>query len=662
MPDPATPTPSASVTSSPTPTLSPTPTPSPTPSPTPTTTPTPTPSPTEDFMISVAQNFCDPTLPPCKSFVAPIEGALTCTEIGDIRRGGFPRAGGTIQFKFFGEPCGADPTPSEVPFFAGNYNFVTLCAQTPPQDGLYSTTSWVSQIGYFYSRESIDGTKLTYRIRGRLVAPTKQKAYINLVCEVLQNNPQTGNYWATYFSKIADLDIVNDYSLIGSLYYSHAPGTYLPLTTNYAGGRSEITKIQIICIIEPLIWRCGDIEQKDRCGMWNGTNFYSCFRGLITSKTNAIFPKPFQMGWNSSNCGSSAICGCDECEATNYGASICDLNRGTFVQETVSTNLNEPKGVKQQIQVAFSSVPLTIVVKSILGKLYFMWKNTPGNVWEYSTGTVVRDEGSLTIYYASTPTSDFGIYFYVMKYPNLSIVPPCESVPKTSNLAFKASVNTDAFFPSQSSEVTTVFATISENTYQSSQFGVEYLNTTDGKIGFLAAAAWKKGINGVVTILESPVSSPQVYTFDYDNPLSLSDIPIKELGTIYVNFYGNIQERRNQATMYCLVATNSEGGSPFAMTSKQKLIAETIPPEPPKQVFVDETAFKSENRKEYLKQIQMRYSLPCIYLGEQLEDKSTCGCNGSPKYRCGLHGECRRLGIMKDVPNCSICKDYLAKS
>jgi hypothetical protein len=163
--------------------------------------------------------------------------------------------------------------------------------------------------------------------------------------------------------------------------------------------------------------------------MWNGTNYVTCFRGLAIDTTGEFYPKPFIMGLNRSQCGgpNTSHCGCDECYIYSAGLNLCDLNKDPFfLLEYVNTGF-EPVSERQQIQVASDSGPLKVMVKSILGTKYFMWKDgnelTP---WAKSTGTEINNFYSPTIYYAEDANFPrWKLYFYVMKYPSDEIVPDC---------------------------------------------------------------------------------------------------------------------------------------------------------------------------------------------------------------------------------------------
>jgi hypothetical protein len=54
-----------------------------------------------------------------------------------------------------------------------------------------------------------------------------------------------------------------------------------------------------------------------------------------------------------------------------------------------------------------------------------------------------------------------------------------------------------------------------------------------------------------------------------------------------------------------------------------------------------------------------RVTLPCVHLGEPIEDPSACGCGSAVLRRCNLHGECRKTGYPKGSEMiCFNCEDW----
>lgn len=54
-----------------------------------------------------------------------------------------------------------------------------------------------------------------------------------------------------------------------------------------------------------------------------------------------------------------------------------------------------------------------------------------------------------------------------------------------------------------------------------------------------------------------------------------------------------------------------------------------------------------------------RVTLPCIHLGDNIEDPATCGCGTAVLRKCAVHGQCRRTGYPKAGEQiCLTCPDY----
>lgn len=533
-----TPFPTPSPTPSPSP--SPSPTASPTPSPSPTPTPTPTPTQNPDYVKSVAYDLCGPK-EPCLNNPVPVEAALTCTPIGDFKKGGFPRAGGTIYFQLYSDPSKSVPEIPSLNFWKTMEVMVGFCAASPPENQEPDPTKWSTLTSIFYGRGNELGGQAIFRAYGQLTVAAKDKINVTIIAESLRKTDAGQQYWANWFTVTKQLVLATPYKLIEGMVFK-LPNTYDKMTASYAGGQGNITHIRIGAIIMPLIHRCGSTTTKDRCGMWNGSHFVMCFRGLIIDTTNEVFPKPFVCGINRSECGGigKSICGCDECEAVSSSYNKCDLNKDpSFLSEWVNTGF-EPLLEKQQIQVGADTGKLKVMVKSIQGVKYFMWKeaNAPTSApWAKSTGAEIDGFYSPTIYFASDPAFPrWQIYFYVVKYPSDEIVPDC-----TKYYGFAGDIDLD----------TTKF------------------NKVDEQI--------------------------------------LDRISNHEKNTIETSLNINV----------------------------------------------------GYNRKEKLNDLKRRISIPCIHLGDAIQEENSCNCVKTQKHKCKIFGECRKMGPQTGKINiCTECKYY----
>ena len=54
-----------------------------------------------------------------------------------------------------------------------------------------------------------------------------------------------------------------------------------------------------------------------------------------------------------------------------------------------------------------------------------------------------------------------------------------------------------------------------------------------------------------------------------------------------------------------------------------------------------------------------RVTIPCIHIGDNIEDPATCGCGTAVLRKCGIHGQCRKTGYPKAGESiCLTCPSY----
>jgi len=377
------------------------------------------------YQIQVAQNVCGER-PPCSSYIAPVEGALTCTPIGDITVGGFPRAGGRIQFQLWSDPCPPSTQPSlNICFNSGIQ--LPLCAAQPDYGYEYNPTKWITGYAYFGSRVSADGTSAQFRASGELTVNTQSQIQVKVLIEFLTTNG-TNNVWQPWISWNMPYNIQGAYAKIQSINYRSSP-EYFHVTPSGDGPCCEVSWVSSFAGIEPLLYGCGPSRgEYDTCGLWNGDYFYTCFRGEIFDKSNNLYPIPFLMALNSSTCGGVGfgVCGCDVCDlvTTSPVTFDCKYNADPSFADYVYTGY-ESAGDKQEIQIGHQTYPLIIMIKEInQSQLWFYWKDlsVPTPVWTRSAGTLVQAYGP-TIY--TVEDANWKIVFYATRYPSPEIVPDC---------------------------------------------------------------------------------------------------------------------------------------------------------------------------------------------------------------------------------------------
>lgn len=94
---------------------------------------------------------------------------------------------------------------------------------------------------------------------------------------------------------------------------------------------------------------------------------------------------------------------------------------------------------------------------------------------------------------------------------------------------------------------------------------------------------------------------------------------------------------------------------PFASVDQ---CSESCVPVSSMEFFETETA--SDELTEPLRmQVIQRVTLPCINLGELIENPATCGCGNAVLRKCLIHGQCRRTGYSKNGEKiCFDCSDW----
>lgn len=374
------------------------------------------------YQITPAQDVCG-DLPVCGPIPAPIEGALTCTPIGDPTQGGFPRAGGVIQFQLWSAICPPATQPSLNLCFR-NPLYLRMCAALPAYGNEYDPTQWVTDYSYFSTVTSVQGTAAQFRARAVITVPSQTELAVTIYIDFLNQDNSGNNTWVNWLTQSNTMQLQGSYGLITGLAYKSNP-EYISVTPSLPGPNCEVKYISLIAGVQPLLYGCGTSVNDQTCGLWNGSYFYTCFRGELFSKSNSQYPKPFMCAMNASTCGApgNAFCQCDQCEIVSGGIGYtCSFNSDPTFVDWVNTGF-ESVGQQQQIQIGYDTSPLNIMIKSVAGSLYFYWRNPSlTTTWTRSSGTLIQ-ESPLTIY--SVEDSDWVIYFYAMRYPNASILPDC---------------------------------------------------------------------------------------------------------------------------------------------------------------------------------------------------------------------------------------------
>lgn len=143
-------------------------------------------------------------------------------------------------------------------------------------------------------------------------------------------------------------------------------------------------------------------------------------------------------------------------------------------------------------------------------------------------------------------------------------------------------------------------------------------------------------------------------------------------GTIY------ICTNDNGAGWICSTAVLAQANSPHILTATRATFvvylyalnfpnSELLPVEcytPPAEGFVPvEAKYDAPVEEEpILDQSQVKFinriKLPCVHLGELIPSSNRGGCGACYKYKCSIHGECRKVDPTGESRQCVTCEDY----
>lgn len=158
------------------------------------------------------------------------------------------------------------------------------------------------------------------------------------------------------------------------------------------------------------------------------------------------------------------------------------------------------------------------------------------------------------------------------------------------------------------------------------------------------------------------------------------DIIVKQInnGVIY------ICTNDNGAGWICSAATVAKANSPHILTATRATFdvylyslnfpnSEILPEEcynPPVEgtlpIFEDDPPVEQTIQEEVPAVIQpdivKRVVIPCLHLGEVIQGSNRGGCGSCSKYKCSIHGECRKVDPLGESRQCLTCQDYQPKS
>ena len=373
------------------------------------------------FQYSPARNVCSDKV--CNSFVASADSALACTEYGDFTQGGWPAAGGRITITFWGAPC----PPSEIPSLSMCFLAplqLAWCSPPPNKGENYDPTKFITNYGYFATPTSVQGTVAQLRWSAVLQGASQTSLTVTVTVEVL-GEVAGQNVWNDWYSNTFTLPIVGTYERnAGNAFVSNPQ--YIPV--NVQNPSCDVKFISVVAGIEPLRFGCGVGQNDYTCGLYDGTDYITCARGLVEDKTGVQLPVPILFGLNSSTCGAVGVgyCNCDDCAVTtSFPLFECYFNADPTFKDYVKTNFNETVGYQQGIQIA-TGAPFPIMLKLVDGVRYVYFCPTSNLAnWERQAFNVVQ---------ANKPTivvvenSDWKITIYFTRFPSAELLPDCDAL------------------------------------------------------------------------------------------------------------------------------------------------------------------------------------------------------------------------------------------
>lgn len=369
------------------------------------------------YRENVATNVCSQQV--CTSYVSNPLASLSCTEYGNFRVGGFPVAGGRIIIQFWTE---CPPTDNNINICFNSPLQLPFCAPPPLPNANWNTREFITPIGYFSTRNSQQGTSAQLRWWARIYDVTQTTMPVDLTIQWL-NQVGGVNVWENFYSASLTLNITAPYALNQGNGFQSSP-QYLPI--NVSGLECcQVDRLSVIAGLEPLRYSCGTSQNDQTCGLYDGSNYLSCAKGVVEKADGSMLPVPFMMGLNPSTCGGVGFgfCGCDECTVeAAFPQFNCLYNADPSFKDYVYTNYLEPVGAIQSIQLATGS-PFPIMIKTVNQVRYVYWTST-GNTanWTRSAFNIVQSNKP-TICQVTDGTYVITIYF--SKYPSEELLPEC---------------------------------------------------------------------------------------------------------------------------------------------------------------------------------------------------------------------------------------------
>lgn len=368
------------------------------------------------FVQNVATNVCG-TLPN----TIPVNLDCSLCAIG------FPQYGGMIGITFYGPRCLPESDPSPSYWLGYETKYAMWQCPNPGQDNEPEPNKWIAT-GYFGGAAS-DGCSNQYRFDAELNAIDETHITLDVTVYVLVAT-EGGCTWSQYITWSESLtEIVNaDTTRYRGRNFSSPD--YVSITPNLVGGKGDpVQFVKSTVGMQSFKLGCGSTGNAlPVCGFWDGTQWLTCFRGVIRSTADYSIRDFSQFGFNPAGCGgvgAGGYCYCDTINLTSVAPPLGTTTYNADPQFVTDYGVigvpGEAIGAIQQLQVdGGSNYGIQVVVKQINGGAIYICTNDNGAGWICTVANVGKDKGPRIL---TATRADFEVWLYCLNFPNENILP-----------------------------------------------------------------------------------------------------------------------------------------------------------------------------------------------------------------------------------------------
>lgn len=368
------------------------------------------------FVQNVATNVCG-TLPN----TIPVNLDCSLCAIG------FPQYGGMIGITFYGPRCLPEADPSPSYWLGYETKYAMWQCPNPGQDNEPEPNKWIAT-GYF-GGATADGCSNQYRFDAELNAIDETHITVDVTVYVLVAT-EGGCTWSQYITWSESLtEIVNaDTTRYRGRNFSSPD--YVSITPNLVGGKGDpVQFVKSTIGMQSFKLGCGSTGNAlPVCGFWDGTQWLTCFRGVIRSTSDYSIRDFSQFGFNPAGCGgvgAGGYCYCDTINLTSVAPPLGTTTYNADPQFVTDYGVigvpGEAIGAVQQLQVdGGSNYGIQVVVKQINGGAIYICTNDNGAGWICTVANVGKDKGPRIL---TATRADFEVWLYCLNFPNENILP-----------------------------------------------------------------------------------------------------------------------------------------------------------------------------------------------------------------------------------------------